>query len=41
MDELKSDSSSDPGNTVKMVEWRVCDDLEMLPERRRWHDGAG
>jgi serine/threonine-protein kinase RsbT len=41
MDEFELDSSSDAGTTVKMVKWRVRDDLEMLRERRRRDDGAG
>jgi serine/threonine-protein kinase RsbT len=41
MDEFELDSSSDAGTTVKMVKWRIRDDLEMLRERRGRDDGAG
>src|ERR687889_2938859 len=34
MDEFELDSSSDAGTTLKMVKWRIRDDLEMLRERR-------
>jgi serine/threonine-protein kinase RsbT len=41
MDEFELESSSEAGTTVKMVKWRIRDDLEMLRERRRRDDGAG
>jgi serine/threonine-protein kinase RsbT len=41
MDEFELASSSKAGTTVKMVKWRIRDDLEMLRERRRRDDGAG
>jgi serine/threonine-protein kinase RsbT len=39
MDEFELASSPDTGTTVKMVKWRVRDDLEVLRERRRANDG--
>ena len=41
MDEFELDSSPETGTTVRMVKWRIRDDLEMLRERRRRDDGAG
>jgi len=41
MDEFELESSPEAGTTVKMVKWRVRDDLEMLRERRRRNDVAG
>jgi serine/threonine-protein kinase RsbT len=41
MDEFELESSPETGTTVKMVKWRVRDDLEMLRERRRRNDGSG
>jgi serine/threonine-protein kinase RsbT len=40
MDEFELASSPHTGTTVKMVKWRIRDDLEMLREKRSRDDGT-